>query len=161
MTISLFRSTKEPDIFGFTDDPTGRKLPPELGPWQSAGAGTAAALYAGTSLDGLSLSNPIMKAVGEDGFYLARSGPVAMPASLHVFQSTKTPEMFGFTVVADGTNLPIENGPWEPAGDAIPLGITMASTSPAIVQQIECNGYALVKGHSASQPHLRRGDSEP
>jgi len=37
----------------------------------------------------------------------------------------------------------------------------MASTSPEIAQQIERNGYALVKGHSASQPHLRRGDSKP
>jgi hypothetical protein len=112
-------------------------------------------------LDGLSVSDPIMKALRQDGFYLARSGPVLMPTSLHVFQSTKVPEMFGFTLVADGTNLSIENGPWEPAGDTIPLGATMASTSPEIARQIECNGYALVKGHSASQPHLRIGDSEP
>jgi hypothetical protein len=35
------------------------------------------------------------------------------------------------------------------AGDAIPLGTTMASTSPEIAQQIECNGYALVKGVAA------------
>jgi hypothetical protein len=120
MTISLFRSRKEPDLFGFTADPAGSNLPPEFGPWDNAGAGTAAASYAGTSLDGLSISDPIMKAVRQDGFYLARSGLAVMPASLHVFQSTAVPEMFGFSVVADGTNLPIENGPWEPAGDAIP-----------------------------------------
>jgi len=46
MTISLFRSTKEPDVFGFTVDPTGSNLPAQLGPWQSAGDGTAAMSYA-------------------------------------------------------------------------------------------------------------------
>jgi hypothetical protein len=35
------------------------------------------------------------------------------------------------------------------------------STSPEIDRQIERNGYALVKGHSVSQPHLHRGDSKP
>jgi hypothetical protein len=53
MTITLFRSTKEPDVFGFTVDPTGSNLPAQLGPWQSAGAGTVATSYAETNLDGL------------------------------------------------------------------------------------------------------------
>jgi len=81
--------------------------------------------------------------------------------TLHIFQSQKTPELFGFTVDETGDNLPPEDGPWERASNAIPLGATMASRSPEIGQQIECNGYALVRGHSVSQPHLRRGDSKP
>lgn len=81
--------------------------------------------------------------------------------TLHIFQSQKTPEMFGFTADPIGTNLPAEDGPWERAGNAIPLGVTMASTSPEIAQQIERDGYALVKGHSVSPPHVRRTESKP
>jgi hypothetical protein len=80
---------------------------------------------------------------------------------LYIFQSRKTPELFGFTVDETGQNLPPEDRPWEKAGNAIPLGTTMASTSPEIDRQIERDGYALVKGHSVSQPHLLRGDSKP
>jgi len=81
---------------------------------------------------------------------------------LHIFQSAKMPELYGFTVDATGANLPVQDGPWEIAGNnALPLGTTMASTSPEIAHQIEHNGYALVKGHSVSQPHLRRNDSRP
>jgi hypothetical protein len=44
--------------------------------------------------------------------------------TVHVFQSAKMPELYGFTVDASGTNLPVEDGPWEIAGNAIPLGTT-------------------------------------
>jgi hypothetical protein len=81
--------------------------------------------------------------------------------TLHTFRSTRTPELFGFTLDADGGNLPVDDGPWEPTGSAIPLGTTMASTSPEIAQQIERNGYALVKGNTARQPLLRKKDSTP
>jgi hypothetical protein len=75
MKLTLFRSTKEPDVFGFTADPTGSNLPDEFGPWRKAGEGTAAHAYAGDSLDsGIASSDPVMKAVERDGFYLARSG---------------------------------------------------------------------------------------
>jgi hypothetical protein len=74
MAISLFRSGKAPDVFGFTADPTGGNLPTEFAPWEMAGSGTAAQSYAGTSLDGLALSDPVIRAVARDGFYLARSG---------------------------------------------------------------------------------------
>jgi hypothetical protein len=84
MAIFLFRSAKEPDVFGFTADPAGANLPAELGPWHKAGTGTAAQSYAGSSLDGL---DPVIKAVGRDGFYLARSGltisSAAEPGSIH------------------------------------------------------------------------------
>jgi hypothetical protein len=87
MAISLFRSTKEPDVFGFTADPAGGNLPSELAPWQRAGSGTAAQSFAGTSLDGLALSDPVIKAVERDGFFLARSGLTISakpePGSIH------------------------------------------------------------------------------
>jgi hypothetical protein len=56
---------------------------------------------------------------------------------LHIFQSRKTPELFAFTVDETGQNLPPDDRPWEKAGNAIPLGTTMASTSPEIDRQIE------------------------
>jgi hypothetical protein len=74
MKLALFRSAKDPDVFGFTADPAGSNLPAALGPWQKAGGGTAAQAYASTSLDGLALSDPVIKAVERDGFFLARSG---------------------------------------------------------------------------------------
>jgi hypothetical protein len=69
--------------------------------------------------------------------------------------------MYGFTVDGTGGNLPTEDGPWERSGNAVPLGTTMASTSPEIAQEIERKGYALVKGFRVSQPLVRRSDSTP
>src|ERR1700733_8694892 len=99
--------------------------------------------------------------MGEVALYLYEGKRYGDCMPLHILQSRKTPELFGFTVDETGDNLPTEDRPWEKAGNAIPLGITMASTSPEIDRQIERNGYALVKGHSVSQPHLHRGDSKP
>jgi hypothetical protein len=76
--------------------------------------------------------------------------------TLHIFQSAKKPEMYGFTNDPTGSNLPSKDGPWEGAGSAIPLGTTTASTSPEISQKIEINGFALVEGHSISPPPLLR-----
>jgi hypothetical protein len=42
MKLTLFRSTKEPDMFGFTADPTGNNRPGQFGPWDKAGAGSSA-----------------------------------------------------------------------------------------------------------------------
>jgi hypothetical protein len=81
--------------------------------------------------------------------------------TLHVFYSTETPELYAFTTDPSGANLPSEDGPWQSAGNAIPLGATMASTSPEIAQQVELNGFALVKGHAVSPPLLRKTDSRP
>jgi hypothetical protein len=81
--------------------------------------------------------------------------------TLHVFQSSKMPELFGFTIDASGANLPAEGGPWEGTGDDLPLGTTMASTSPLIAQQIEQYGFALVKGHTIGKPLMSKRDSKP
>jgi len=79
----------------------------------------------------------------------------------HIFQSQKTPELFGFTVDVTGENLPSEAGPWQRAGATIPLGAIMAATSPKIGQQIQLNGYALLKGYSTSAAHLYSVDVKP
>jgi hypothetical protein len=79
MAISLFRSTKQPDVFGFTADPSGSNLPAEFAPWQIFGGGTAAQAYAGRSLEGLAASDPVVRAIERDGFYLARSGLTIPP----------------------------------------------------------------------------------
>ena len=76
MKLTLFRSTKEADTFGFTTDPTGSNLPNKLAPWRKAGEGGSADAYAIESLEGLALSDPVMRAIASDGFYLARSGVV-------------------------------------------------------------------------------------
>jgi hypothetical protein len=73
MKLTLFRSTKEPDIFGFTVDPTGSNLPDEFGPWRKAGEGSVARTHGGNGLDGLASSDPVTKMVEKQGFYLARS----------------------------------------------------------------------------------------
>jgi hypothetical protein len=85
----------------------------------------------------------------------------AEPMTLHIFRSQKSSELFGFTIDDTGSNLPGEDGPWEKAGNAIPLGATMASTSPEIAKQVARGGYALVEGRSGSQPNVRRTESMP
>lgn len=74
MKITLFRSTVASDIFAFTADETGANLPGQLAPWQKAGHSASARAYAETSLDGLPSSDPVIKAIERDGYYLARSG---------------------------------------------------------------------------------------
>jgi hypothetical protein len=85
MKLYIFRSTIEADVFGFTADQTGANLPLELAPWECAIG--AAAIYAGSSVDELAPSDPVLKAVDRDGFYLARSGLVVSsapePGSIH------------------------------------------------------------------------------
>jgi hypothetical protein len=73
MKLTLFRSTKETDTFGFTTDPTGSNLPYKLALWRKAGEGGSADAYAIESLEGLALSDPVMRAIASDGFYLARA----------------------------------------------------------------------------------------
>jgi hypothetical protein len=80
MAIFLFHSTKESDVFGFTADPIGSNLPAAFAPWRRSGGGTAAQAYAGSSLDGRAASDPVVKTIERDGFYLARSG-LATPSA--------------------------------------------------------------------------------
>jgi hypothetical protein len=84
MKLSLFKSTTEADLFGYTADPSGGNLPAEFGPWLKAGEGSPAEAHAGQGPNGLSPSDPISTAVARDGFYLVRSGvPTHSPSTIH------------------------------------------------------------------------------
>jgi hypothetical protein len=72
--------------------------------------------------------------------------------TVYIFQSITAPEWYGFTPDAAGATLPVETGPWAAARDALPLCITMASTSPEIDRQIDANGYALAESRGAQRP---------
>jgi hypothetical protein len=81
--------------------------------------------------------------------------------TLHIFQSSGSPELFGFTADPAGANLPEASGQWESIGDAIPLGVAMASASPKISEEVERLGFALVEGHSESLPEVPRNETVP
>jgi hypothetical protein len=74
MKFTLFRSPKQLNLFAFTADLSGSNLPDEFGPWQKSGEHSSAQTYAGTNLDWLSSSDPVIKAIERYGFYMARSG---------------------------------------------------------------------------------------
>lgn len=80
--------------------------------------------------------------------------------TLHIFPSAKKPELFGFTIDATGANVPLRMARGGVPG-TIPLGTTMASSSPQMGQQIVRYGYALVEGHSVSEPRVPKTESKP
>jgi hypothetical protein len=88
MPIYLFWSQKDVKVFGFTADARGTNLPAALAPWERNGDGTPIYTGPNESLDDLSASNKIVRAVQCDGFYLARSeaeaGRLSRPASRSV-----------------------------------------------------------------------------
>ena len=77
MKLSLFRSTKEPDTFGFTVDPTGRNLPAKFGIWEKYGE----AIQTGTGA-GLGSSEMVLRMIERDGFYVTRSGEMTVTQTL-------------------------------------------------------------------------------
>lgn len=70
---------------------------------------------------------------------------------LHLFRSTVEPELYGFSTDPSGGNLPDGPGAWRGIGAPIPLGDTLATTSPKIAQQIERDGYAPLEGAAIGQ----------
>jgi hypothetical protein len=66
--------------------------------------------------------------------------------TLHIFQSSGSPELFGFTAAREGANLPASKGRWESVGDAIPLGVAMASASPKIGEEVEATRLCACRG---------------
>jgi hypothetical protein len=70
MQLYIFNSDKDPDVVGFTKDACGANLPSDLGPWTASGS---RALPIGIEIDALV---PVLTAIEEDGFYLARGGNV-------------------------------------------------------------------------------------
>lgn len=79
MTLALFRSTKDPGIYGFSADATGSNLPDESGPWCRC---SDAVLTDGGMLAGLANSEVLAGVVERKGFYLARLFPPAPPFPL-------------------------------------------------------------------------------
>jgi hypothetical protein len=73
MKIHLFRSLKEPDVFGFTGDETGANLPAGFGPWTPAEAGGALETRPADRSIRYGQTGPIFVAIQRDGFYVARS----------------------------------------------------------------------------------------
>jgi hypothetical protein len=85
MKINLFQSRSDPEVFGFTADFTGEKLPRNFGPWRLAGKRAARQVRLAENLDGNRASAPLIRAVKRDGFYLVHSAPediLATPLSV-------------------------------------------------------------------------------
>jgi hypothetical protein len=74
MTIFLFQSGYDAEVFGFTSDAAGKNLPAEFSPWTRDGEGSAMRIGVGEGLAGAGASAAVIRAVKRDGFYLARSG---------------------------------------------------------------------------------------
>jgi hypothetical protein len=72
MNLHLFRSGKEPDMFGFTPDATGADLPAELAPWTRSGEGVAQQAWPIEGARYIQFA-PIFDAVGHDGYYVGLS----------------------------------------------------------------------------------------
>jgi hypothetical protein len=81
MKIHIFRSHREPDVYGFTLERSGINLPIELAPWtrpDEAGAIDARS----DTLIGIGSCSPVMAAIDRDGFYVARSEIIARHTGL-------------------------------------------------------------------------------
>jgi hypothetical protein len=73
MKIHIFRSNRQPDVFGFTGDATGANLPAALGPWDQSTCGGALEAGSGAALAGIGSSGPVVAAIAQEGFFIARS----------------------------------------------------------------------------------------
>jgi hypothetical protein len=82
MKINLFQSHTDPEVFGFTADSTGEKLPRNFGPWRLAGKRAARQVRLAENLDGTRSSVSLIRAVKRDGFYLVHSAPRGITAPL-------------------------------------------------------------------------------
>lgn len=71
MQLHIFRSGREPDVFGYTVDERGVNLPKMLGPWMPAENGPLE-VEPDASAPGIGASAPVVAGVARDGFYIAR-----------------------------------------------------------------------------------------
>ena len=65
MKVYVFRSGRDPEVYGFTSEVTGSNLPADLEPWQAQG-GAMPATQA-------TASDMILETLRDRGFYLMRS----------------------------------------------------------------------------------------
>jgi hypothetical protein len=83
MKIHLFQSTRELDVFGFTNDETGANLPADLAPWTRAGEGCEVETGPDIAvLAGVGSSDPVVSAIEHGGFYVARGETISRRTSL-------------------------------------------------------------------------------
>jgi hypothetical protein len=68
--INLFQSDLDPEVFGFTQDATGRNLPGKFAPWRKSSQGASLYLGAGETSAQLGSGDPVIRAVQTQGFYL-------------------------------------------------------------------------------------------
>lgn len=64
--------------------------------------------------------------------------------SLHVFRSVNAARLYGVTIDPTGANLPLEDGPWESAGDLLRLDQGAGLASSTLGSDIVRQGYALL-----------------
>jgi hypothetical protein len=81
MKIHIFQSLTDPEVFGFTADLTGEKLPRNFGPWRLAGKRAVRQVGLAENLDGNNRASvSLIRAVKRDGFYLVHSAPQGITA---------------------------------------------------------------------------------
>jgi hypothetical protein len=76
MGLSLFRSTKDPGVYGITTDASGCNLPDHFAPWRDS----SGILADGGLIASLVSSDAVHEVVTRDGFYLARTAGSRDPA---------------------------------------------------------------------------------
>ena len=73
MKVYVFRSSKDPEVYGFTSDQTGENLPAELEPWQAQGGG--AAMPIGNTAD----NELLLQTVESEGYYIVHTDQPGWP----------------------------------------------------------------------------------
>jgi hypothetical protein len=68
--IYLFQSEADQAVFAFTQDSTGRNLPPKFAPWKNSKQGGSLYLGVGESSAQLGPGDPVLRAVETQGYYL-------------------------------------------------------------------------------------------
>jgi hypothetical protein len=73
MMVYVFRSAKDPDVYGFTSYQTGENLPAELEPWRAQGGG--AAMPIGNSTD----NELLLQTIESEGYYIVHTDQPTWP----------------------------------------------------------------------------------
>jgi hypothetical protein len=68
--IYLFQSQADSAVFAFTQDAAGQNLPEKYAPWQKSRPGGSLYLGVGESSAQLGSSDPVIRAVESQGYYL-------------------------------------------------------------------------------------------
>ena len=71
MHVYMFASQHDASVFGFTGNPMGSNLPPELAPWHALG------IQVMSGIGGVNGADHLRAAIRANGYYLARTDSVA------------------------------------------------------------------------------------